>query len=132
MSHENVEIVRRLYDQWVQGDLSNREPFDEELDFEVDGSIIPESVKAHGIDGMAEAMRKSLQAWTDWHTGPIEKLIEAGDQIVVFNRIAGRGRHSGAEVDASRAAVFTFRGGKITRLLLTDRDKALEAVGLAE
>ena len=55
-----------------------------------------------------------------------------GDRIVVFHRVGGQGAYSGAVVDAPRAAVFTFRGGKIARLLLTDRDTALEAVGLRE
>ena len=132
MSQENVEIVRRLYDQWVQGDFSAREPFDDELDFEIARSIFPDPVRAHGIDGMAKVWRATLQAWDDWHTGPIEELIEAGNHIVVFNRIWGRGRQSGAEVDAPRAAVFTFRGRKIARLLLTDREHALEAAGLSE
>jgi len=132
MSQENVEIVRRLYEQWVDGDFSNREPFAEELDFEIEGAIVPDPVRTCGIDGMAKAWREILGAWDNWRTGPIEELIEVGDRIVVFSRIGGRGAQSGAVVDAPRAAVFTFRGGKIVRLFLADRDKALEAVGLRE
>ena len=130
MSQENVEIVRRLYDEWARGDFSTREPFGDELDFEIRG--FPDSVRARGIDGMAKVWREQLQAWDEWRTSHIEELIEAGEHIVVFNRIWGRGRHSGAEVEAAEAALFTFRDGKIVRLLLTNREEALKAAGLSE
>ena len=132
MRQENEEIVRRLYDQWAQGDFSAREPFGEDLEFEIEGSIVPDPVRARGVDGMAKAWRENLEAWTDWHAGSIEELRETGDRVVVVNRIWGRGKHSGAEVSERRAAVFTFRDTKIVGLLLTDRDRALEAAGLAE
>jgi ketosteroid isomerase-like protein len=132
MSQKNVEIVRRLFKQWSQGDFSNREPFAEDLDFEIEAAIVPDPVRTCGIDGMATAWREILGAWDSWRAGPIEELIEVGDRIVVFSRIGGRGAQSGAVADAPRAAVFTFRGGKIARLFLTDRNQALEAVGLRE
>ena len=134
MSRENVAVARLIYASGPQGDFSNREPFDEDLDFEMSGWVMFESdpIKARGIDGMASVWRKTLQDWDDFHTGPIEELIEAGDQIVVFNRVGGRGRHSGVEVDSRRGAVFTFRAGKIARLFLADREEALEAMGLSE
>jgi ketosteroid isomerase-like protein len=129
---EKVEIVRQLCEEWGRGDFSNREPFAEDLDFEIEGAIAPDPVRTCGVDGMANAWRETLRAWRDWRTGPIEELIEVGDRIVVFMRVVGRGAHSGAVVDAPRAAVFTFRGRKIARLFLTDRGKALEVVRLRE
>ena len=134
MSQENVEIVRLIYGEWAQGDFSNREWFDADLDFEMSGWVMLEAdpIKARGIDGMASVWREVLRGWDDFHTGPIEEVIEAGDRIVVLSRLVGRGRRSGVEVDARRGAVFTFQGGKITRLLLAGREEALEAVGLGE
>jgi ketosteroid isomerase-like protein len=134
MSRENAEIVRLIYKEWGKGDFGNREPFDEDLDFEMSGWVMIQSdpIKARGIDGMAGVWREVLRGWDDFRTGPIEELIEAGDQIVVFSRLVGRGRRSGVEVDARRGAVFTFREGKITRLFLADREEALEAAGLSD
>ena len=134
MSQENVEVVRLLYGQWGEGDFGNREPFHEDLDFEMPGWVLFESkpIKARGVEGMTSVWREALQEWDDFRTGPIEELIEAGDHIVVLSRLFGRGRRSGVEVNAPRGAVFTFREGKITRLLLTDRAEALEADGLSE
>jgi hypothetical protein len=45
----------------------------------------------------------------------------------------GRGRGSGIVIDqADRAAIFTFRNGRIVRLRLTTATEALEAAGLRE
>ncbi len=134
MSAENVEVVRRIYDGWSRGDFDDREAFAEDLDFEMSGWVLLQSgsVKARGIDGMAGVWREVLRGWDDFRTSPIEELIEAGDQIVVFSRIGGRGRISGVEVYSQRGAVFTFQDGKIARLFLTDREEALEALGLSE
>ena len=131
MSQRNVEIVRRIYDEWSRGAFDNREAFAEDLDFEMAGWAVLQSgsVKARGIDGMASVWREVMQGWDHFRTSPIEDLIETGDQIVVISRVGGRGRISGVEVYSQRGAVFTFRDGKIVRLFLTDRDEALEAVG---
>ncbi len=132
MSPTHVEIVRGIYARWSRGDFDDREPFAEDLEFEMDGWMIfqPEPVKATGIDGMTAAWRSVLQNWEDFRTGEIEELIEVADQVVVFTRVGGRGRESGATVDSQRAAVFTFRDGRISRLFLTGREGALRAVGL--
>ncbi len=134
MSQENVEIVRELYADWSKGDFRvGLELFDPELHFSIDGAVTPIPGEWRGVEGMREAWREQLSAWEHYRTGPIEHLMESGDQVAAFNRMHGRGRHSGAEADSRIwAAVFTFREGKITRLLLTDRQGALEAMGLRE
>lgn len=134
MSRNEVEVVRRIYEEWSQGDFSNREPFDARVDFEMSGWVLLTSdpIRARGVDGMAGVWREVLRSWDNFRTGPIEELIEAGDQIVVVSRLVARGRLSGVEVDARRAAVFTFEEGKVTRLLLASPEEALEAVGMTE
>lgn len=134
MSQENIDTVKLLYEQWSQGDYDNRDPFAEDLDFEMAGWVMLQSkpIKARGVDGMASAWREVLQVWDQFRTGPIEKLIETEDQIVVLSRLIARGKHSGVEVDAPRGALFTFREGKIARLLLADREGVLKAAGLSE
>lgn len=134
MSQENVDIVRRLYEEWSQGNYDNRAPFAEDLDFEMSGWVMLKSkpITARGIDGMASVWREVLRDWDDFHTGPIEELIEVGDQVVVVTRLVARGRKSGAEVNSPRAALFTLGEGKITRLLLADREEAFKAAGLSD
>ena len=132
MSQENVDTVKSLYQQWARGDYDNREPFAEDLDFQMSGSVWlqPDPITARGIEGMARVWREVLRDWDDFHAGPLEELVELGDQIVVLNRLIARGKETGIEVDAPRGAVFTFEGGEIKRLLLADRDEVLQISGL--
>ena len=55
------------------------------------------------------------------------------DQVFVAGRQAGTGLYSGAEVESPGFTVWTFRSGKVVKLLAHyDRARALEAVGLRE
>ncbi len=134
MSEENVEIVRRLYGRWLQGDFSvGSDDWDPDIEFVVDLPGGVERYEARGVEAMSRIWRSQLEAWEQLEVGKIEKLIDAGEHIVVLNSLWGRGRHSGAEVTAAdRGAVFTFLDGKVVRLFLTTRERALEAAGLSE
>jgi ketosteroid isomerase-like protein len=53
------------------------------------------------------------------------------DHVFVAGRQAGTGRRSGVEVDSPGFTVWTFRAGRVVRLLAHyDRDEALEAVNV--
>ena len=53
-------------------------------------------------------------------------------RVVVVNRVRGRGRGSGVEVDATGAQLWTITGGKVRSVkLYQSKAEALEAVGLA-
>ena len=134
MSRENVEVVRELYAGWSTGDFRvGLELFHTDLRFTIDGAITPTPGEWSGVEGMRDAWREGLGAWEDYRTGPIEHLIESRDVVVAFNRMHGRGKQSRIDTDSPLwAAVFTFREGKIARLMLTDLRGALEAVGLRE
>jgi ketosteroid isomerase-like protein len=64
--------------------------------------------------------------------GP-EEIIEVDEaRVVVVNRVRGRGRGSGVEVDATGAQLWTITGGEIRSVkLYQSKADALEAVGLA-
>jgi hypothetical protein len=66
----------------------------------------------------------------------IEDCRELDDErVFVFTRRSGRGKTSGIELDQIRpegAAVFRFRGGKVTRFVgYFDRERALADLGLS-
>lgn len=125
MSESNVEIVRRIYEGWSRGDYSNAEFFDEDIEFDmVDW---PHPAKSRGVAAMAETWRTTLGAWVGFRSIPTE-FVEYGRNVLVLNRIEGRGRESGAEVSADTASVFTFENGKVVRLALQwDVDAARRA-----
>jgi uncharacterized protein len=83
-----------------------------------------------------EGVREYLDAISDdWSQRAVEldRLIEAGDEVVLRGRFQARGRSSGVELDAPAAWVVTLRDGKVVRLrAYTDPEDALQAVGLRE
>jgi ketosteroid isomerase-like protein len=125
MSEENVELVRRIYDGWSQGDFTRIDLFHPEIDFEmVDW---PHQTRARGIDDMWRTWRSTLAAFGDFRAVPTE-YVDFGRNVLVLNRIEGSGKESGAGVSADTASVLTVDGGKVVRLrLFWDTANAREA-----
>ena len=131
MSEENVEIVRRVFEIWERGDWgAGRELFDDSCEFVFSTSWFPDAGVYVG--------REALHAWIDFAgtfeefaTG-VDQIVEADEHVVVLAWIRGRGRASGADVDAEVGALFTLRDGKVVTCEFTSRQEALEAAGLSE
>lgn len=71
-----------------------------------------------------------VEAWRDGRWQPTG-TVDAGDELVVFVRITGAGRASGAPVDTELIHVWTVRDGLAVRVrAFFDRDQALAAAGL--
>jgi ketosteroid isomerase-like protein len=63
----------------------------------------------------------------------LEEIRDGGSWVLALGRIQGRGRGSGAVIDARAGWVARFREGLITSFhTYADRDQAFEAVGLRE
>ena len=115
MSQENVELVRRVYENWARGDFSQTEEFHPEIDFEmVDW---PHQTKARGIEEMWRTWRSTLSAFGHFRSVPTE-YVDCGRNVLVLNRIEGSGKESGAKVSADVASVLTVDGGKVVRIAL--------------
>jgi ketosteroid isomerase-like protein len=137
MSRENVEIVRRMYDAWMAGDyetvFSTYAP-DIRLNPDPEAWWVGVDEDYLGHDGVRRYMRAVYEAFEDYRP-EIEQIIDAGEGRVLTLAVEhGRGRGSGAEVQAMNTAhLWTLRDGKAVRLdLFMDRERALEAVGLRE
>jgi ketosteroid isomerase-like protein len=91
---------------------------------DVDVSVGHEAVKGRFMT-MLEVMEKpEIEA---------EEIIDAGEKVFVAIRIAGRGRGSGIDMEASWFHVLTERDDKLARIeWYATRPEALEAAGLAE
>jgi ketosteroid isomerase-like protein len=133
MAGRNVEIVRQLY-QYV-----NQRRWDlmaELLDPNVAqyGTVggLEEGTVAHGRSGITQLYEREADAW-DQQRIEAERLIDAGDQVVVFQREYQRGRSSGVELVVDTAAVLDLRDGRVVRIQgYMDRATALRAAGLSE
>ena len=134
MSQENVEIVRRVYDEWKLGNLEAAMGlFDSEIVFE---SFMPDSnerVVARGVEEIAAFTREFLIQTREYRMIGEEFRTVGDDKVFVAGRQATIGRQSGVAIDGPAFWVWTFRGTKVVRLLFeTRRRNALEAAGLSE
>jgi ketosteroid isomerase-like protein len=64
----------------------------------------------------------------------VKELIDAGDKVLVLIRFSGRGKTSGAEVEALVWNLWAFRDGEPVRWTYfgEERAEAREAAGLSE
>jgi hypothetical protein len=93
------------------------------------------------LDERPRQGRASIRAYWDqmWDISggvrgdPVEVLDVGGGRYVVVVAFGLVGKLSGADVTGKGAMVYTLTDGLITRLdMFPDRERALEAVGLAE
>ena len=134
MSQENVEIVRRAYERWNQGDFGG----DLEKNLFAPGfEYLPAPVVGLGetIQGLDGFMRFLEQFWEDFNGAHVEpqELMEAGDRVLAVVTFRGKGRQSGVDVNMEVFQLWTLCEGKVVRGQgFREREEALEAAGLSE
>jgi ketosteroid isomerase-like protein len=137
MSQENVETIRRMYDAWMaRDDEAVFSTFDPgiRLNPDPEASWVGMDETYLGHDGVRRYMNAVYEAFEDYRP-EVEQIIDAGEGRVLTLAIEhGRGRGSGAEVQAAKTAhLWTLQEGRAVRLdLYLDRKRALDAVGLSE
>jgi ketosteroid isomerase-like protein len=114
MPPENVEIVRSVFEAYLRGDeagwLARTTPdivvsqFPDQLDFR--------AVSGHA--GLREVMSEWVASWDDWSI-ELLRATDVGGQVLVIARQRGRGRTSGAPMEAEVAFLFTLQGAQISR-----------------
>jgi ketosteroid isomerase-like protein len=134
MSRQNVELVRRLYEDG----LFDRDP--ERLVHEFASPDIeyvnpPEAVEPgvrRGPAEVVEAMRNSFELFES-SRHELRELFDRRDAVVAAVSFRTRSRQSRVELVQEEAHTWTFRDGRIVRFEWgRDLGAALEAVGLRE
>jgi len=134
MSEQNVEIVRRIYDQLALGNFWAIAPLlDPQISWDWGSAlgVVEGSTVYHGPEGVEAATREWLKAW-DGARIEAEEFFDAGEQVVAFIHIYARPKHGGPEVEMRGASVWTVRDGLATSMTGYTRADALKAVGLEE
>jgi uncharacterized protein len=134
MSQENVEIVRRIVEDAVQG---RWEESARQLgpDAEWHGTVggLTEGSVWRGPEQIRKIFeQEDAEAWQERRL-EAEEFIDAGDRVVVLLHEFRRGKGSGVEMETDTAVVYELRDGRVVRIQgYMDRAKALEAAGLKE
>lgn len=132
MSQENLELVRRLYAAWSDGDLEGAT------------GAIAQDVEWHGHPRLPEPgpygsreevrrwMEQFREAWGELSADPVE-LVDAGETVVALVHMSGRGRGSGVEVRGGvDVHVMTFRDGAISYFRVYPGNFLIHDAGLGE
>jgi len=133
MSQENVDWARGAYAAFNRGDLeagvANLAP---EFEWVATG-VVP------GVEGLfrgPEEYRQFLESWWSEFDNPhleVHDLTDAGDQVLAWLTLHGRGKQSGVETTWEIWHVWTLHDRKVVgHQVFTSRDEARAAVGLAE
>ena len=144
MSRENVELVGRFYAALL--DLRDADPdedqafldrafrdfFDGQCELRMPAEYPEGEQVLWGREGLAQLVAMLRDAWAEWRFEP-ERLIDAGERVVVLVRVVAKGGASGVQVELETAHVLTFRDARVSSVrVYRDRGRALDAVGLRE
>jgi ketosteroid isomerase-like protein len=130
MSQENVDIMRASNEAWNRGDM---EAFAEFHDPDVVMRTAEQWPEPGPYIGREAFLRWQRQLRETWDTAIVElvTLVDAGDSVIVRQRLHGTGR--GPEANLEATSIVTLRKGKVIMLeWFWDYAEALEAVGLSE
>jgi ketosteroid isomerase-like protein len=143
MSHEDVSLVRQLYE--LLPNLRESEPeavdrvdrffagyVDDQFEVQLP-SDYPEGEQVfRGREGIQAVIAAGQETWSEWGFVP-DRFLDAHDRVVVFARIVAVGRESGVPIELETTHVWTIREGRASAMrVYRNRSEALEAVGLRE
>jgi ketosteroid isomerase-like protein len=134
MTEERVERVRHGYDVFNSRGVNGmvEEFWATNIVMDSTTADLPGAGVYRGLNEVREFFATLFSVWESWEIEPT-KILEAGDRILVFATIHGRGATSGATVDMEWAQLLTLEDERVVRIEnYTDRDKALQAAGLAD
>jgi ketosteroid isomerase-like protein len=129
MSHENVELVRRLLETCNRRDWGAMlKTGDTEIEI-----VTLMSGTHRGHAGWRRMVEQMAEEVSGFQFVP-EELIDVGqERVVAVTRWVGTGRTSGIAISNTIGLVYTLRDGLVVRQeSFRNRAEALKAVGLAE
>jgi ketosteroid isomerase-like protein len=132
MSQENVEVVWRAVEAFNRGGTEAALAW---LAPDVEWHDLPDLPDAEiyrGHGGFLAAFKQFFGELEDY-TVKVDETTDHGERVLVFARIIGRGRGSGAWFEQRIFGVWTVRNRLVVRAVwFRTREEALEAVGLSE
>jgi ketosteroid isomerase-like protein len=126
-----METLRRAYAAFARGDweavFADADP---EITYEFPEGGFAEGSVFRGREAVLGLWRRLSETFSEWRSEP-ERYLEAGDDVLVFVREAGKGGLSDVEFQEELAHIWTFREGRVVRFrVFQNRGRACRAVGL--
>jgi uncharacterized protein len=132
MSSDDVEVVRRAYEAFNNGDPEAAAAL---LDPEVEWTLpahFPDAETWHGRERVVEGLAALAESWESLLI-EVHELIDAGDRVVALVHIGGRAALTGIDLSGMGvdAHVWTVRDGRAVAVrMYGGTSEALKAVGL--
>jgi ketosteroid isomerase-like protein len=116
VSESNLEIVRRLFDQYAEGGVEAiLDGADENIVIEIPSDLSAEPDTYHGHDGVRRYFA-GFEGMIDDVRYEAFELRAEGDFVLAHSRMSGRGVSSGLEVNLEVYVLHELAGGKIVRI----------------
>jgi ketosteroid isomerase-like protein len=134
MSEENVEVIRKIYAAWRDGDLrallETSDPAEVEL--RTSGAFPDLAPVYRGHRGVSEFWEAMRAPW-EWFHLDVTRIVEGEDCAAFVVTFRARGKDSGVITDLVQGHAMRFGDGRAL-MVSTHRsfEEALEAVGLRE
>jgi ketosteroid isomerase-like protein len=116
MSADNLEVARRGYQGWADGDVETMlEVSTSDVEFV---PAIAGAVEGGSVKGQDEVRRFFSGLQETWETFRLEvdEFREVGDRVLGIGRLTAKGRGSELELDHPMYSVLWFRDGKVERM----------------
>jgi ketosteroid isomerase-like protein len=134
MPQDKVDVARRAVDAYNRRDVDGLFAELVTPDFE----FWPAVTRAYGggcyrgREGFERFAAVISELWEELQN-TAEEFRDLGDRVLVLDRLRGRGKGSGAQVEAPLAMILDFRGDRIWRSRgYVDRAEGLRVAGLSE
>jgi ketosteroid isomerase-like protein len=116
MTEANVELARRGYSHWIDGDIDGMLGM-ATSDFEFVPAIAA-AVEGGSVRGADEFRRFFAGLEETWEIFRLdaEEFREVGERVFAVGRLTAKGRGSALELDQPLYSVVWFRDGKIARM----------------
>jgi ketosteroid isomerase-like protein len=126
MSEENVEIVRRNYEQLSRTGKPDLDSTDAAVEFDFAW------MEGRGADAWIRAIDEWRETFDAWDIEPREFSEGGPDQVVAIVRDRARPKGSATSIDNEFAHLWTLLDGRVVRFqAFTTKAEALEAAGLS-
>lgn len=125
MSEQNMDVVRRIYEAWAR-DESARDFIASDVEY-----VNPEYAIEPGTRRGRKSFAVIRETYEDFQL-QIERMVDAGEEVVVLARYTATGRGSGIPLAGEHGYVWTIRDGLAVRFRwFGSHQEALDAAGVS-